>query len=150
MPLHADETQKLSGFPRVVDGDTLAFDKDRVRILGIDAFERAQLCLSRTGVEYKCGDVATQEMNDIIARRPVTCISEKRDVFGRALAQCYVGEDRTDIGRELTRKGWAVAYRRYSKLYVDDEEQAKASQRGAWAGSFEYPWVYRQAKRQAQ
>ncbi len=42
----------LSGHPRVVDADTLAFGKERVRIEGIDAPERHQKCLDAKGEVY--------------------------------------------------------------------------------------------------
>ncbi len=43
-----------SGHPRIVDGDTIALEQGRVRLLNIDAFETSQNCL-RDGTEYGCG-----------------------------------------------------------------------------------------------
>jgi endonuclease YncB( thermonuclease family) len=48
-----------------------------------------------------------------------------------------------DIGRRLASAGWALAYRRYSKDYVDAEDEARKARRGMWRGSFVKPWVWR-------
>ncbi len=43
--------------------------------------------------------------------------------------------------------GWALAYRRYSPDYVDEEAEAQAARRGIWAGEFVKPWEWRRGKR---
>jgi len=40
---------QISGHPRVIDGDTLAFCDAHVRMIGIDAPEKAQTCQDQTG-----------------------------------------------------------------------------------------------------
>jgi endonuclease YncB( thermonuclease family) len=45
----------ISGIPKVVDGDTLEFGDQRVRLYGIDAPESKQQCTNRSGKEYACG-----------------------------------------------------------------------------------------------
>jgi endonuclease YncB( thermonuclease family) len=47
----------------------------------------------------------------------------------------------------MVHTGWALAYRRYSKLYVAIEEKAKAAKRGMWRGEFVPPWEWRRGKR---
>ncbi len=41
----------------------------------------------------------------------------------------------------------ALAYRRYSLDYVDEEADAQAAWRGVWAGEFVKPWEWRRGKR---
>jgi hypothetical protein len=48
-----------------------------------------------------------------------------------------------DIGRRLVSAGWALAYRRYSKDYVDAEAEARKAKRGMWRGTFVKPWEWR-------
>jgi endonuclease YncB( thermonuclease family) len=48
-----------------------------------------------------------------------------------------------DVGRRLVSAGWALAYRRYSKDYVDAENQARKARRGMWRGTFVKPWEWR-------
>ncbi len=43
----------------------------------------------------------------------------------------------------LVSNGWALAYRRYSMDYVEEEAAAKAAKQGLWAGEFLEPWLWR-------
>ena len=43
----------------------------------------------------------------------------------------------------MVRNGYAVAYRRYSKLYILDENFAKEEKLGLWGGSFIKPEKWR-------
>ena len=43
----------------------------------------------------------------------------------------------------MVRNGWAIAYRRYSKDYVDDENYAKENKLGIWNGQFIEPYKWR-------
>jgi hypothetical protein len=43
----------------------------------------------------------------------------------------------------MVRQGWALAYVKYSKAYVDAEEDARTNQRGIWKGAFIAPWDWR-------
>ena len=67
----------------------------------------------------------------------------ERDRYGRTVARCTAGG--LDIGETLVRAGGAVAYTRYSRLYVDDERWARGRLRGLWAGEFVEPerWRHR-------
>jgi hypothetical protein len=47
----------------------------------------------------------------------------------------------------MVRAGLAVAYRRYSNDYVDEEREAQAARRGMWAGDFTAPEAYRRDER---
>ncbi len=49
----------------------------------------------------------------------------------------------------MVSQGWALAYRRYSLDYVDDEAEARAARRGIWASEFVEPWEWRRGKRLA-
>ena len=40
-----------------------------------------------------------------------------------------------------------LAYRKYSKRYVPEENNARAAKRGMWAGEFVAPWAWRKGKR---
>ena len=48
---------------------------------------------------------------------------------------------------ELVRQGFAVAYRKYSKRYVEAEEAAKKAKIGVWQGPFVMPREWRRGKR---
>ena len=51
-----------------------------------------------------------------------------------------------DINSLMVKKGWALAYRKYSKKYVKDEFIAKSNKAGMWSGDFIEPWKWRRMK----
>lgn len=132
----------LSGIARVLDGDTIEVGSDRVRLWGVDAPEGRQTCLDGSR-RWPCGRRAAQALAGRIDGRSVTC--EQRDHDGRIIAVCRHGG--RVVNAWLVRKGWALAYRRYSRAYVAEESAAKAAKRGLWRGEFIPPWDWRRGKR---
>lgn len=135
----------VKGQPIVIDGDSLDFGDTRVRLFGVDAFERDQLCLRSDGTHFPCGQLAKGMLTNLVAEGPVSCLKRDVDPYGRMVAVCTV-ED-FDVAAELVRAGVALAYRHYSNNYVDAEEEAHAARRGAWEGTFTAPWDWRHGKR---
>ena len=43
----------------------------------------------------------------------------------------------------MVKKGWAIAYRYYSKDYVVEELYAKKNKFGIWKSKFEEPYLFR-------
>ncbi len=43
----------------------------------------------------------------------------------------------------MVEHGYAVAYKKYSKKYINQENIAKKNKLGLWAGTFEMPWIWR-------
>ena len=43
----------------------------------------------------------------------------------------------------MVRSGWAVAYRYYSKDYINEEKYAQENKLGIWKGEFEKPYLFR-------
>ncbi len=52
-----------------------------------------------------------------------------------------------DINAWMVLEGLALAYRRYSHDYVDEEADDQAARRGIWASEFVRPWEWRRGKR---
>lgn len=136
----------VSGHPRVVDADTLAFGKERVRIEGVDAPERHQKCEDAQGQRYRCGAVATAALVARIGGGPVRCEGAGRDRYKRLIGFCYFA-DGTDLNGWLVRQGHALAYRKYSKRYVGEEATARLNMAGIWSGRFVPPWNWRKGER---
>lgn len=143
LPARADE---ITGPAKVVDGDTLRIDGIRVRLHGIDAPESRQVC-GPSGENWACGHMATLRLQEMTDGQSVTCKGSKQDRYGRKIAVCYVGD--VDLNARMVRSGWALAYRRYAKDYVGEEEQARAENRGVWRGPFDEPWSWRRGIRTA-
>ena len=135
------------GEARVLDGDTIDVAGERVRLHGIDAPEKRQIC-TVAGVDYDCGKNATRMLTGVINGRQVTCKGNKRDRYGRLVAVCYVGNE--DVNAEMVREGWALAYRKYAKDYVGEESEARAAGTGLWRGQFVEPWEWRKEERAAR
>ena len=144
--LGSADTTIIGGETRVIDADTLEVIGERVRLKGIDAPERRQFCERASGALYPCGQAATRALRERIGDGKVACaIDSQRDRYGRALGVCSVhGED---LNAWLVSQGHALAYRRYSMRYVEQEEEAKAAGRGVWAGKFVAPWDWRRGER---
>ena len=130
----------VNGPARVIDGDSLEIQGERIRLHGIDAPESRQLC-RLNGKPWQCGKDAANALADKIARRPVTCKDLGRDRYKRIIARCTVAGE--DMGAWMVQQGWALAYRRYSLDYTDMEADAQAARRGIWAGEFVKPWEWR-------
>ena len=129
---------------RVVDGDTIHLNGEKIRFTGIDTPELKQTCI-KEGVIDECGVTAKKILIDKIANNNVECISEGKDQYKRTLAECFVNSE--SLSSHLVRSGYAFAYRKYSKKYIPDEDFAKANQVGMWSMDFQYPWDYRKTLR---
>ncbi len=134
----------LSGRARVIDGDTIEVGGARVRLHGVDAPESAQTCLAG-GERWPCGQRATRALAGRIGGRTVACEERDRDRYGRIVAVCR--HDGRDVNAWLVAEGWALAYRRYSRAYVDDESAARGARKGVWRGEFVAPWGWRRGER---
>ena len=134
----------LAGHARVIDGDTIEVDSARVRLFGVDAPESAQACLAGNG-PWSCGERATRALAGRIDGRSVVCEERDQDRYGRIVAVCH--HDGQDVNAWLVHEGWAMAYRRYSTAYVDQEAAAKRAKREIWTGEFVPPWDWRRGDR---
>lgn len=130
----------ITGQASVVDGDTLEIHGVRIRLNGIDAPEASQRC-DANGTSYRCGQKAAFALDEILADKTVVCVKLDTDRYGRTIAKCTVAQ--IDVSAEMVRRGWAIAYRKYSLEYVPLEDAARTKGVGLWAGSFENPAEYR-------
>lgn len=146
-PVRAEAgTNRLEGLGRVIDGDTLDVGSVRVRLHGIDAFERNQMCDGPRG-PWACGDAATSALKSRAEGRALVCEVLDTDRYGRKVSRCE--RDGVDVAQALVAGGLALAYRRYSQDYIDEETAARAGALGAWNGSFDRPEQWRGRSRAA-
>lgn len=139
--LVASVCQAASGFV-VVDGDSLEYQGERIRILDIDAPEFLQKCYDASGWQYRCGFEAKEYLRKLVEGN-VRCERFGQDRYGRSLMDCFSASG-INIGQEMVRQGQAVAY---SDRYQKEEREAKAYKRGIWQGKFMRPELYRALKK---
>ena len=128
---------------RVVDGDTIVLNGEKIRFSGIDAPELKQTCMNGDEKVF-CGKTAKKLLIKKIGNETPECISEGKDAYKRTLAECFIkGES---LSSYLVRSGYAFAYRKYSKKFIKDEEFAKENKLGMWSMEFQYPWDFRKSQ----
>ena len=125
---------------KIIDGDTIHLNNEKIRFTGIDTPELKQTCNKNNVIIY-CGIEARKLLIDKIGKNKVHCIRKGKDQFKRTLAECFVNN--LSLSRFLVREGYAFAYRKYSKKFINDEDYAKRNNKGIWSMKFEYPWDWR-------
>ena len=139
----------ILGNVKVIDGDTIKIDKKKIRLFGIDAPEKKQLCKKiflnflflSFEKKYPCGRISTQKLKNLINNEIIKCYVEGKDRYKRKLAICF--RNKLNINSWLVRNGHAVSYKKYSKKYLSEEIEAKNDKIGIWQGEFEMPWDWR-------
>ena len=127
---------------KIIDGDTIILNGEKIRFSGIDTPELKQTCM-QGGEEVGCGMSAKMLLVKKIGNNTPECISEGKDVYKRTLAECFVNGE--SLSKFLVRSGYAFAYRKYSTKFIKDEDFAKTNRLGMWAMTFQYPWDFRRA-----
>lgn len=125
----------------VADGDTIKLHGTTYRLWGIDAPELKQDCPDG----WPAGRLAATHLQSLIAGRNVICEHRDTDRYGRAVAVCRAGGE--DLGAIMVRDGYAWAFVRYSREYVDKEERAKADRAGVHGHGCVSAWAWRAERR---
>ena len=115
-----------AGQVAVVDGDTLRLSGEVVRLRGVDAPGRGDLC--RGGVD--CGGAASTALAGLVRDRRVECRLAGQDTLGRPYGVCDANG--TDLSRAIVASGWARA-RAGEPGLADLELRARRQRSGLWA-----------------
>jgi endonuclease YncB( thermonuclease family) len=146
MPLSASAyADDLVGHASVIDADTVEIHGTRIRLHGIDAPEKGQLCVSETDGPWRCGQKGAFALADFVGVSAVVCHPVDVDRYGRVVADCKTRDQ--DLNEWIVREGWAMAYARYLSAYVGAEQDARAAKRGIWSGYVQPPWEWRLERR---
>ncbi len=125
---------------KIIDGDTIHLNGEKIRFTGIDTPELKQTCNKNNEI-ILCGIQARKLLIEKIGKNKIECIREGKDQYNRTLAECFVND--LSLSTYLVRKGYAFAYRKYSTKFIVDEDYARVNNLGMWSMKFEYPWDYR-------
>lgn len=121
---------------KISDGDTITVlngkEQTKVRLYGIDAPEKKQ--------DY--GQKSRQFLASLIAGQMVEVEPKGKDRYKRTLGTIYLNGK--DINAQMVLNGYAWAYVKYSRIYVDHEKMAREKKLGLWQSSNPTPpWVWR-------
>ncbi len=95
---------------KVIDGDSIKINGERIRFGGIDAPEtnylgKKQPCYLNE-VKIFCGKLSTEKLKEKIGNNSVFCEREKnKDRYGRTVAECFVNGE--SLSKFLVRTGYA-------------------------------------------
>jgi endonuclease YncB( thermonuclease family) len=126
---------------QIIDGDTIELSGTTICVNGIDAPEMGQRCRGGPRSFGPCGKVAADALAELVQDTELRCEVHGHDHYDRAIATCFA--DGRDIGRAMVRQGMARAFVRYSEVYADAEQEARAGERGLWKTQWQAPWDYR-------
>ena len=121
------------------DGDTITILQDKqqikVRLFGIDAPEKKQYY----------GQKSRQFLASLIAGQVVEIEPKGKDRYKRMLG--IVHHKGQDINAQMVLNGYAWAYVKYSRIYVDQEKLAREKKLGLWQNSDPTPpWEWRKGR----
>jgi len=128
---------------KVIDGDTIHIGNTKYRLFGIDAPELSQQC-EKNDKKISCGVDAKKMLENKIGKQTPKCISQTKDKYNRVVAECFIQSE--SLSSYMVRSGYAVAYRKYSSKFIEDENYAKKNKFGIWSTTFELPWNFRRKK----
>lgn len=149
----------------VIDGDTIRMGDVSLRLWGIDAPERDQLCRGASGEPFECGDISGQHLAQLIADKLVWCgppvtedgqrlapaeLPVPAETLGHPIVTCRVrsGGAEIDIAQAMVRDGYAHLYEDafgVKSHYQDDLSQAMSARAGLHTDrdGFLPPWLWR-------
>ena len=147
--VRSEEIKEISGYAKIIDGDTIKINSKKIRLHGIDAPEKKQVCKKpyitivffSFSKNYLCGQVSTDKLTKKINNQIIKCKIKNVDRYNRLIGECYKRNE--NLNSWLVSNGYAVAYRKYSKKYISNEINAKNNKLGIWQGKFEMPWNFR-------
>jgi len=149
--LQGFSSSKIYHHYRIIDGDTIEREGIKYRLHGIDAPEKKQTCKDKSNKEWQCGEQSKELLIRLHGSVGFYCDERNKDRYKRIIAQCFYKDQQSgnmkDVNAELVRNGLALAYRRYSKDYIEAEEYAHQNKLGIWQGVFDKPWEWRRKKK---
>ena len=135
--VNSAENNVVKGKARIIDGDTIEINKEKIRFGGINSPER-----NETG--YR---LAKDKLIEKIANNILTCVREKnKDKYRRTGAECFI--DGESLSSFMVRKGYACDYIYYQKgKYAKEQKYAKANKLGGWKMKYNTSWEYKCRKK---
>ena len=128
--VNSAENNVVKGKARIIDGDTIEINKEKIRFGGINSPER-----NETGYI-----LAKDKLIEKIANNILTCVREKnKDKYRRTVAECFINGE--SLSSFMVKKGYACDYIYYSKgKYAKEQKYAKVNKLGVWKMKYNTSW----------
>ena len=135
--VNSAENNVAKGKARIIDGDTIEINKEKIRFGGINSPERNEF-------GYR---LAKDKLTEKIAKNIITCVREKnKDKYRRTVAECFINGE--SLSSFMVKKGYACDYIYYSKgKYAKEQKYAKANKLGIWKMKYNTSWEYKCRKK---
>ena len=144
----SDQNNAITADGRAIDGDTVSID---IRLFGADAFEKRQLCRSKSGC-WQCGKAAQDYASRLLKSGSATIRLTGKRSYGRPIGTVDIGGQ--DLGQAMIAAGLAVPATGYlrddkarAQRYVAAYKTARRQKAGAHAGYFIDPAKWRRGER---
>jgi endonuclease YncB( thermonuclease family) len=115
-----------------LDGDTLRIGRQIVRLEGIEAPDRDQICERAGRRRWRCGEVARSALSRLTSGREVRCAPSGKDDDGAVRATCTAGK--SDIAAALVESGRVLAESGLMPRYRSEQTKAQEAKTGLWSG----------------
>ena len=127
---NSSEKNISKGKARIIDGDTIEINKEKIRFGGINSPERKE-------IGYR---LAKDKLIEKIDNNIVTCVREKnKDKYRRTVAECFVNGE--NLSSFMVNRGYACDYVFYSKgKYAKAQKYAKDNKLGVWGMKYNISW----------
>jgi len=128
--VYSSEKNFAKGKARIIDGDTIEINKEKIRFGGINSPERNE-------VGYR---LAKYELKEKIKNNTLVCMREKdKDKYRRTVAECFINGE--SLSSFMVKKGYACDYIYYSKgKYAKEQKYAKVNKLGVWKMKYNTSW----------
>ena len=126
---------------KVIDGDSIELNGERIRLEGIDAPEYTQYCFDYKKEKYDCGIKSKEYLEKIVMVEDFYCESMGKDKYNRTLSVCYANGQ--NVNEAMLAAGWAVVYRSQNPIYNMAQLRAKRQKNGIYRGKYIAPELYR-------
>lgn len=137
--------QRVIGTAVVIDARTVEVEGQLLVLWKIEAPSPQQQCL-RQGVVWECGQIARDNMRDIVRGGELNCLVMSGDGGSDIpVARCYLGY--SDIAAALIDRGYAIAIDVRSSPYKQNHREARGANRGIFSGLFTDPAKWRAGER---
>ena len=127
---NSSEKNIAKGKARIIDGDTIEINKEKIRFGGINSPERKE-------IGYR---LAKDKLIEKIASNIVTCVREKnKDKYRRTVAECFINGE--SLSSFMVKNGYACDYIYYSKgKYAKEQKYSQDNKLGVWEMKYNTSW----------